>query len=70
MSPFQRPHRSRPSRIRRTRRQTSAVEFYGDAVDDVRLLRRRDFVVVREGERCRVGNSLCSLAAGNAHLSL
>jgi hypothetical protein len=39
------------------------VELYGDALDDVRLLRRRGFVVVREGQRCRVGNMLCSLAA-------
>jgi hypothetical protein len=40
-----------------------AFELYGDAVDDVRLLRQRGFVVVREGQRCRVGNMLCSLAA-------
>jgi hypothetical protein len=40
------------------------VELYGDAatVDDVRLLRRQGFVVHREGQRCRVGNTLCSLA--------
>jgi hypothetical protein len=38
-------------------------ELYGDAVDDVRLLRRRGFVVTREGHRCRVGNMLCTLAA-------
>jgi hypothetical protein len=41
------------------------AELYGDAatVDDVRLLRQRGYVVVREGQRCRVGNMLCSLAA-------
>lgn len=39
------------------------VALYGDAVDDVRLLRRCGYVVVREGERYRVGNSLCTLAA-------
>jgi hypothetical protein len=41
------------------------LSLYGDqaAIDDVRLLRRRGFVVVRESQRCRVGNMLCSLAA-------
>jgi len=38
-------------------------ELYADAVDDVRLLRSRGYVVVREGERCRVGNQLVTLAA-------
>jgi hypothetical protein len=38
------------------------VELYGDAIADVKLLRQRGFLVVREGDRCRVGNSLCSLA--------
>ena len=42
---------------------TRAVELYGDAIEDVRLLRSRGFVVVREGERCRVGKTLCTLAA-------
>jgi len=37
-------------------------QLYADAVDDVALLRRRGFVVTREGHRCRVGNTLCSLA--------
>jgi hypothetical protein len=34
-------------------------ELYGDAVDDVRLLRRRGFVVVREGAGFMVGNQQC-----------
>jgi hypothetical protein len=34
------------------------VELYGDAIEDVTLLRRRDYVVVREGERRRVGTKL------------
>jgi hypothetical protein len=38
------------------------VELYGDAIADVRLLGQRGFVVVREGARCRVGNSLCTIA--------
>ena len=38
------------------------VELYGDAVDDVRLLRQRGFFVVREGNRFRIGNAVCSLA--------
>jgi hypothetical protein len=38
------------------------VDLYGDAIDDVRLLRQRGYVVGREGERCRVGNQLVTLA--------
>jgi len=37
-------------------------ELYGDAVDDVRLLRSRGFVVVREGAGFMVGNQRCTFA--------
>jgi hypothetical protein len=55
--------RERADAIRAADRRRQ-VELYGDAatVDDVRLLRRCGYVVVREGERCRIGNTLCSLA--------
>ena len=39
------------------------ADLYGDAVADVRLLRSRGFVVIREGQGYRVGNSVCTLAA-------
>jgi len=47
------------------------VELYGDlaGVDDVRLLRSRGFVVVREGDRFRVGAAVCSLAEVRAKAS-
>jgi hypothetical protein len=56
MTPCERANAARAAEAART------IELYGDAVDDVRLLRRRGFVVVREGERYQIGNALCSLA--------
>jgi hypothetical protein len=56
MTPCERATAARSAEAARDR------ELYGDAVDDVRLLRRRGFVVVREGERYRIGNAVCSLA--------
>jgi hypothetical protein len=57
MTPCERANAARSAEAAR------AIELYGDAIEDVRLLRQRGFVVVREGERCRVGNTLCTLAA-------
>jgi hypothetical protein len=37
------------------------AELYGTALEDVRLLRSRGFVVVREGTQYRVGNTPCTL---------
>ena len=41
-------------------------DLYGAAIDDVRLLRQRGYVVVREGQGFRVGNQACTLAAMRA----
>ena len=36
------------------------ASLYGAAVDDVRLLRRRGYVVTREQDKVLVGNALCT----------
>lgn len=57
------PGKSPQARAAESRAAEAArqVELYGTAIDDVMLLRQRGFVVVREGERCRVGNKLLTI---------